>query len=133
MTPSGSRVIMASALRGAGATSSYLLSMASPYQEMTLAAFGTSTDSVSPIGFPVSTASSKASSSLFSSMSADHLNIIAFLSRGFISRHVPSSKTFLADFTARSISSTSPDATCAITRSSCGAMSSKVFPDAAST
>ena len=39
---------------------------------------------------------------------------MAFLSRGFMSRHVPASKTFLADATARFTSSISPDAICPI-------------------
>ena len=124
---------MASALRGAGAISSYVLSIVSPYHWITRAELGASTLSASAMGRPVSIASSKANSSRCSLRSCAQRNIIAFLSRGFISLHTPESYAFLADATARLISSVSPDATLQIKCPSLGEKFSKVLPLAAST
>ena len=72
-TPSGSRVIRARASLGVGAISSYILSIASPYQDTVFTTAGTSMLWENEIGFPMSSVSSKANSSSCFSISSANL------------------------------------------------------------
>ena len=132
-TPTGSRVISASASCEVGATSSYTLSIASAYQAMQRAVEGMSTDRLSPIGLPMSIVSSRASSSLCFRISSAKRCSTRLRSRGGWRHHTPLSNARRAAATARSASARSAEATRAITRPSIGLTQSNCSPETAGT
>ena len=131
-TPSGSRVISASASRAVGATWSYTLSIASAYHWMQRAAPGMSIFRLSAMGLPMSSVSSSASSSACSRIVAANRSSTFLRLAGARFAHTPLRKAARAEVTARSMSSWSPAATRARSLPVAGLMQSNVAPEAAS-
>ncbi len=132
-TPTGSRVISASASAAVGAISSYTLSTASAYQRIQAAEAGMSMEEASRIGLPMSRVSSRASSVACLRIRSANLSRILLRLAGAMLRQRPSSKARRAAATARSTSSAWHEATWASTRPLAGLTQSNVAPLAAST
>src|SRR5438067_2165449 len=122
----------ASALGPVGATSSYTLSIASAYHCRQRAAPGISTFRLSEMGFPMSSVSRSASSSVCARMASAKRSRIFLRFAGAVCDQTPLRNAARAAATARLMSSSSPAATRARSLPVPGLMVSKVAPEAAS-
>ena len=103
-TPTGSRFINASVSLPVGAISPYTLSIHSAVQRKQSMESGTSIDTISLMGLPISSVSIKANSSRCCSSRSASFSKICFRSLGAACDHAPLLNASLAACTARSIS-----------------------------